>query len=107
MIRRPMIALSPRSNSETDTSRKYSDNESYFTFVSRNGGIPMMTGTVVEETADQIASQMDGLLISGGEDVDPARYGMENTFSEVIDSDLDETDILLYHIQHSLHFRQL
>ncbi len=95
-MKKPMIAVSPRSNGQSDSARKYCDNESYFAYVTSNGGIPMMTGIVSEEIADQIATQMDGLMLTGGEDVDPTRYGEDNTFSYLIDKDLEETDILLY-----------
>ena len=35
-------------------------------------------------------SQFDGLLIPGGEDIDPARYGQENTGCRTIDPVMDE-----------------
>ncbi|MCH4207121.1 MAG: gamma-glutamyl-gamma-aminobutyrate hydrolase family protein [Solobacterium sp.] len=95
-MQKPMILLTPRAVNPNGKNRIYYDNESYFTFIRNNGGIPVLSGTVDETIAAKLAEQMDGLLVTGGEDIDPARFGEENTYSEVIDQDLEETDILLY-----------
>lgn len=94
-MNRPLILLSPRGDL-TGPSRRLYDNESYFTYVFANGGLPILAGIVTEESAEQLAASCNGLLVTGGEDVDPARYHEQNTCSELIDADLEETDILLY-----------
>ncbi len=94
-MKKPLIALSAR-GTETGT-RIYYDNESYFNYVSLGGGIPCLVKADNEEDAEQIAEDMDALLITGGEDVDPFLYDEENTFSIPIDADLDASDIYLYH----------
>jgi len=48
----------------------------YFRAVRRAGGIPVMLPLVAdEEEAARVLDRLDGLLLSGGEDLDPALYG--------------------------------
>lgn len=47
---------------------------------------------VVVRPDGQAPSSFDGLCLSGGEDVDPARYGAENVACERIDGDRDELE---------------
>ena len=47
------------------------------------GGEAKAVGTVPEP------SDFDGLVIPGGEDIDPARYGQENTGCRIIDPKMD------------------
>ncbi|MDR1794647.1 MAG: gamma-glutamyl-gamma-aminobutyrate hydrolase family protein [Erysipelotrichaceae bacterium] len=42
-----------------------------------------------------IVSRFDGLVVAGGGDVDPFYYNQENRASKGIDTDIDETDLLL------------
>ena len=42
-----------------------------------------------------LAASCDGLLVPGGADVDPARYGQENTASVGIDQDRDREELAL------------
>ena len=48
--------------------------------------------TVVRKPAElpETAGSHDGLLIPGGEDIDPSRYGQENTGCRKIDPEMDE-----------------
>lgn len=94
-MKRPLICLSAR-DSKLNTTRIYYDNESYFDYVKACGGIPVLAGTVTEEEAEQIAGSFDGLVVTGGGDCDPALYGEENTHSEIVEHDIDMSDILLY-----------
>ena len=45
--------------------------------IERNGGEPWMLLTGHQETVDEVLRRADGVLASGGEDVDPASYGRE------------------------------
>ena len=91
------IGLTTRSlYDEKHENRKYYDNESYFDYVRKSGGIPVLIGTVTEEEAQELALLLDGLIITGGEDIDPKFYQQENRYCECTDLDIDESDIYLY-----------
>ena len=50
----------------------------YAAAVEETGGIPLLLPPVDQEgAADSVVARLDGLVISGGADVDPARYGAE------------------------------
>ncbi len=92
---KPLICLSARESFINQT-RIFYDNESYFEYVRAGGGIPVMAGCLSDEDAERIAAQCDGLIVTGGEDCDPAYYGEENTYSAVIAHDIEEADLRLY-----------
>jgi len=62
----------------------------YLDAVRRHGGdpVPVDAGTPPEALADVLAG-MDGLLLTGGGDIDPARYGRPNEGSRDIDGARD------------------
>lgn len=50
--------------------------DNYIASIEKAGGIPVMIPICESiETAKEMVSRMDGILISGGHDVDPRRYG--------------------------------
>lgn len=52
--------------------------EQYMIAVQKAGGIPVMLPYIqTEAEADELLSRLDGLLLSGGEDVDPYYFGEE------------------------------
>ncbi len=90
-----LIGMTARSQTQNDN-RTFYDNESYFEYIRQAGGIPVLLGTVGEEEAEVLAEKLDGLMITGGADVDPSFYGQENTASSMDAEDIDISDFRLY-----------
>jgi putative glutamine amidotransferase len=96
----PLIGITP-STSPDDASRGYTDryllSRSYVDSVRRAGGIPVILPT---DSDDAIATleRLDGLLLSGGSDVDPARYGEATVHPATygIDHDRDAFEIAAF-----------
>ena len=91
--RAPLIGIScSRSDTGAATlSANYTD------AVLRSGGIPVIFPTVSDEAgARALLSSVDGVIFSGGEDVDPSYYG-ETVWNETVEVDTlrDVSDILL------------
>lgn len=49
----------------------------YARSVERAGGVPVLLPPCAPERAASVVARLDGLLVSGGADVDPSRYGAE------------------------------
>jgi putative glutamine amidotransferase len=64
--------------------------ELYAVAIARHGAAPVVVhpGLPARERAEALAT-MDGLLLSGGPDIDPARYGRPNAGSSVVMGDRD------------------
>jgi len=71
--------------------------EAYAQAISRSGGLPVMIP--VGTPADQLTltlSRLDGLVFTGGGDIDPQRYGLDkNPNVKNIDRDRDRVEIQL------------
>jgi putative glutamine amidotransferase len=72
-------------------------NEAYIKAVQRAGGLPVLIPLVLTEVQlDDLASRLDGLLFTGGGDIDPARYdGLAHVAVYDIDQPRDDTEIYL------------
>ena len=69
----------------------------YTQAVSRAGGVPVIIPTVSTlEEAREVLSRLDGVIFSGGPDIDPAWYG-ESVWNETVEIDpvRDHSDSLL------------
>ncbi|MGV9321674.1 gamma-glutamyl-gamma-aminobutyrate hydrolase family protein [Streptomyces sp. NPDC003660] len=51
----------------------------YPRLVSRSGGLPALLPPDDPELAPEVVARLDGVVIAGGPDVDPARYGADRT----------------------------
>jgi putative glutamine amidotransferase len=61
------------------------------------GMIPVMFPAALEPgNADQLVSTVDGVLLSGGDDVDPSTYRAENTASKRSSVEVDEFEIAVF-----------
>ena len=93
---KPKIIISPRID-QNDSRRLYA-NEDYFLALKES--LALMPALVNEETANQLAKDYDGLLITGGYDVSPEIYNENNTKSTDFDKTLDLSDIYLFNAFH-------
>ena len=77
---RPLIGYVARSgfvDPELHIAR-FANNESYAFAIARNGGAPVMIPPVGDEEAfARVYEALDGLLLTGGPDVEPVAYGQE------------------------------
>jgi gamma-glutamyl-gamma-aminobutyrate hydrolase PuuD len=65
-------------------------NARYAEAVERHGGRPLLHDGTASDTERSVAfATMDGLLLTGGTDIDPARYGRPNTGSVDVEPDRD------------------
>ena len=95
-MKKPLIALSSRMRIDPNTNRILYDNESYYELIRLAGGLGSVVHAVNKEDAFEIAERFDGLLLTGGEDVNPSLYNEKNTTSEVIQEDIELSDQFLY-----------
>lgn len=97
-MERPRIVVtlsSPHRASDPAVARV--KNERYLESVARAGGEPIVLDESTDDAARRIAlADMDGLLISGGADIDPARYGEAVAGSHAPDRGRDEIDAVAF-----------
>ncbi|MGD0308680.1 MAG: gamma-glutamyl-gamma-aminobutyrate hydrolase family protein [Acidobacteriota bacterium] len=98
---KPLIGIScslKQDDPVCDDGRKFDFvKQEYYRSVEANGGIPVLLPNVEQEaTLLDFLSRIDGLLITGGEDVDPSWYGEENRFAgSMIHPRRDRVEIFL------------
>ncbi|MCF7810121.1 gamma-glutamyl-gamma-aminobutyrate hydrolase family protein [bacterium] len=86
---KPIIGVSANMSLPDDEKRTFSKGtalhliqEDYIRFVTNAGGIPILLPIVNNpESAEGMMNRLDGVIITGGPDVDPALYNEENTNS--------------------------
>ena len=66
----------------------------YLEAVRAAGGLPVMLFDGADESGE-LAARLDGLLLSGGDDLDPKLFGEENTHSKSVDGRRDALEIAL------------
>lgn len=76
MGKRPVIGISA---SRSEEKHQLLLTESYLNAIYRAGGLPMVLPTCIaeEEAIDDMLSHVDGVLLSGGVDIHPRRFGEE------------------------------
>lgn len=70
---KPIIGIT----SDVDLNSKHFLSNDYPQAVIQSGGIPVILPIGIEENASQISDAIDGLLLTGGGDIDPALFGEE------------------------------
>ena len=85
--------------------RAYLTTHTYSDSVKRGGGIPIVLVPVADEHIDHVLDRIDGLLITGGGDVNPAQYGADR--HEAVRGVDDERDEFELEIVRRAHARRL
>lgn len=67
----------------------------YVDAVAAAGATPVILPVLDPGEAGEVVSRLDGLLVSGGGDIDPGRYGHRTTASTDIDPDRDGWELAL------------
>jgi putative glutamine amidotransferase len=89
--RRPLIGITCGLIGESR--RAYGQNASYVKAVEEAGGIPLLIPP--QASIDELFEILDGILFTGGGDVEPAHYSEENQGSAGIDADRDRLELQL------------
>lgn len=96
-MKKPVIIMSARDMHNSSYGlTMLGNNDEYYQFIRKAGGIPLTFMAFDETDALEAASLADGLLLTGGADIDPALYGEENHGSSPGDEQIDRSDLLLY-----------
>ncbi len=93
--RAPLIGISGSYASEGVGSTTLNTN--YSQAISKAGGVPVVIPTLSSrEEADAVLAKLDGIVFSGGEDLDPSFYGEEKLNETVfVDTVRDVSDVFL------------
>jgi putative glutamine amidotransferase len=94
---RPIIGLTADRLQELPNRHWLWNTVDYFDAVKNAGGMPVLLPYIdTEEEAEQLLSRMDGILFTGGNDVDPALFG-EAPHQKLgsVDPERDTTELLL------------
>ena len=97
-MKKPLIILTPQNMPmEEPFDLPYNYSNAYNTRGIRvGGGLPVIPTFMSEEEAEELMQQADGLMMTGGADIDPARYGEEKMdCCGTIEYDRDASDLAL------------
>lgn len=96
MAIRPIIGISCAGQQPTDAPPRVQLNVAYERAIRLAGGTPILIAPGLDaESIQQVTALMDGLLLPGGVDVDPARYHEERHPTTVVNDDLDALEFAL------------
>lgn len=95
----PVIGLTcwerPFDTNYARAERTHMLSSTYTTALVAAGATPVLLPSIGPEHAERVVSAIDGLVISGGGDIDPGRYGAENTRSSEVDTERDAWELAL------------
>ena len=74
---------------------KFGQNQAYIRAIDEAGGVPLLVPPMSDDAALVLLSRLDGILFTGGPDVDPGLYGQVNNGSLEPDPGRDATELLL------------
>ena len=88
-MNKPLIGVTPRINKVYTNQVQYTNND-YFKAIELAGGIPVLLPLHFEQ---KLVDTLDGLMVTGGEDVDPSSYHAErDLLCQETDIELDLSD---------------
>lgn len=92
----PKILLTPRYDYTNPDSLVLFNYPEYYTMIQDAGGEPFLGKIYAQDEAETAAKYYDGLLITGGADVDPGLYDGSKTEAEADNEHFDRNDLYLY-----------
>lgn len=101
---KPVVAVSATSDVQGNYAHRVRLNSAYITALENAGLIPVVIPPLATSgAAHEILSRVDGLLITGGEDVEPSRYGQPRSDKcGKSNGPRDETEIALIREAHEM-----
>lgn len=91
---KPRILI-PIASGESQSIPILYSNRAYTNAVEKAGGIPILIARPDGEALDQLVALADGLLLLGGNDVDPSFYNEQNKNSLHVDRERDQLEFTL------------
>ncbi|MGE7977153.1 gamma-glutamyl-gamma-aminobutyrate hydrolase family protein [Psychrobacillus sp. NPDC093200] len=89
---KPIIGIT----AEVKDDKSYYLSSVYSDTVLQAGGVPLLIPLIPDKDMNQLCQQIDGLIITGGEDIDPAYYGeLPHPALKRITPQLDEMEFAL------------
>lgn len=93
MVRRPLIGITCSVGTTLTGAARIQLNQTYERAIREAGGLPVLLAPGLDgEAMDQLTGELQGLLLPGGPDVDPARYGAERHPTTEINAPLDDLE---------------
>ncbi|HEV7216884.1 MAG TPA: gamma-glutamyl-gamma-aminobutyrate hydrolase family protein [Chloroflexota bacterium] len=93
MARRPLIGITCSVGTTPTGAARIQLNQTYERAIREAGGLPVLLAPGLDEAAmDQLTGDLQGLLLPGGLDVDPARYGAERHATTESNAPLDDLE---------------
>ena len=96
MARRPLIGITCSVGSSPTGTARVQLNQTYERAIREAGGLPVLLAPGLDADAmSQLTDELQGLLLPGGVDVNPARYRAERHPTTNVNADLDELEFPL------------
>ena len=96
---KPIVAVTTWTRSAptfiSDDTTMYTLLEDYARALAQAGAVMLLVGALEPDGAPAVLDRVDGLVVTGGGDLDPAMYDSENTHSANIDQAADLRDLAL------------
>jgi putative glutamine amidotransferase len=96
---RPLVLVTTSTSVRSEGLRRHDTltGRNYSQALLAEGALPVMVASLDPASADDFVARVDGLLLSGGVDVDPARYGQApHQRLGVVDPERDAFEFALY-----------